>query len=93
MLSCQYNMDLIAALDIHYRLNFSSTEFPLASYIHVTSSGNLLPSTRRKFLARFNRIFEPQNLLILTGYCLKIGSTTNLLLFQISPDIVKLLDH
>lgn len=91
MLPCQFDADTISALELHRKCNFTSMESPLASY--RLPSGSLIPLTRCKFLARLNGIFEPRDLPIVTGHCLRIGGTTHLLLSRIPPDVVKLLSR
>jgi hypothetical protein len=77
-----------SALSIHLQINNVPPNLPLFSY---HSPNGLIALTTRKLLSRCNSIWSTRGLPSCSGHSFRIGGTTELLLSNVPPHIVKLL--
>jgi hypothetical protein len=77
-----------SALSIHLLTNNVPPELPLFSY---RSANGLVALTPRKLMARCNAVWSMHGLPSCSGHSFRIGGTTELLLSNVPPHIVKLL--
>ncbi|KAF8547565.1 hypothetical protein OG21DRAFT_1490117 [Imleria badia] len=82
--------DPIDALNIHLLINDPPNDLPLFSY-HSQQGWHCL--TSQKLLLRCNAIWSAASLTPFTGHSFCIGGTTELLLSNVPPDVVKALGH
>lgn len=80
------NLNPISALQHHLLLNIVPRTSPLFTYT-ISSRVHIL--SKKVFLERCNQIWTINGLPRFTGHCFRIGGTTELLLSEVSPDIVK----
>jgi hypothetical protein len=79
-----------SALLIHLQINEVPPNLPLFSY---HSSNGLIALTTRKLLSRCNSIWSIHGLPSCSSHSFRIGGTTELLLSDVPPHIVKLLSR
>lgn len=85
--------DPIASLFAHFTASPSIWEAPTSSHLFTYSmgGGRTVSLTKHKFLLLCNSVWGSQGLPRITGHCFHIGGTTELLLHNVPPHIVKVM--
>ncbi|KAG1896633.1 uncharacterized protein F5891DRAFT_1280496 [Suillus fuscotomentosus] len=85
--------DPISSLLAHFAASPAILETPTSSHLsaYAAGGGRLVSLTKRKFLLVCNSIWAPHGLPRISGDCFRIGGTTELLLRNVPPHIVKVM--
>ncbi|KIK34822.1 hypothetical protein CY34DRAFT_97232 [Suillus luteus UH-Slu-Lm8-n1] len=81
--------DPITSLNTHLAGNSPLPSSHLFSY--RDTKGALTPLTKWKFLARCNTVWSQYSFSCISGHSFRIRGTTELLLYRVSPHIIKAL--
>lgn len=83
----------IASLLVHFLASPAILEAPMSSHLfaYCVGGGKLVSLTKRKFLLVCNSVWTSRGLPHLSGHCFRIGGTTELLLRNVPPHIVKVM--
>jgi hypothetical protein len=85
--------DPIVSLLAHFLVSPAILEAPTSSHLFAygVGGGKLVSLTKRKFLLVCNSVWSSHGLPRLSGHCFHIGGTTELLLRNVPPHIVKVM--
>lgn len=85
--------DPIASLLVHLTTNSAILASPLSSHLFAygVGGGKVVSLTKRKFLLVCNSVWAAHGLPRISGHCFRIGGTTELLLRNVPPHIVKVM--
>lgn len=86
-------LDPIRSLLAHFTTSPAILEAPTSSHLFAydVGGGRLVSLTKRKFLLICNPIWVAHGLPRISGHCFRIGGTTELLLRNVPPHIVKVM--
>ncbi|KAG1769005.1 hypothetical protein EDD22DRAFT_949195 [Suillus occidentalis] len=86
--------DPISSLLAHFAASPDVLSSPAACHLFAYNGGaggNLISLTKRKFLLTCNLVWSAHGLPRISGHCFRIGGTTELLLRNVPPHIVKVM--